>query len=550
MIITKAYRTEIYPTDEQAIAFRKTCAAVRFVYNWALCRKIEAYRDEEANPELVKELGAKVRELKKTLKLITPDEDGGFVHKKTGEVLTTESVEELRQSLQETQQAMQGLKPKYLGQSDLQGQELAALKEKEPWLKEVPGMALLAALQNNDRAFKRFGDMVKKEGARPRGKRLTRQPGFLYRWFGAEMVESGQIEYPNLEYYPRFQTTRDGLGGFKFFSAIRVKRREIRVRGIEGYIKLAEADAMPLPPQDAAWIDGKGKNAGMWKQDGSFEYLSQTREDKSEGRLPIGQRRFASGAITEDRGRWYVSLTFTEAVPDLPPPDGVDVLAVHLGLQRLATFSDGSHVPRPAHYEENEKRLARLNRSLARGREEAKKVGRRWKQSNDYRERRKEKGDLEAHIANQRKAFSHELTARITSQRPKILVLHDWGIQGMMRDDGKRVVKKKKSNGEEVEYSYRVNLAKPISHAAWGMLNNQIKYKAQWQGIEVVIAPSEFAVTQRCSACGELNQEMGKPNPPVMFQCPCGNKMHRDDNAAKNLWWYGHQYLAQTTPNE
>lgn len=320
MIITKAYRTEIYPTDEQAIAFRKTCAAVRFVYNWALCRKIEAYRDEEANPELVKELGAKVRELKKTLKLITPDEDGGFVHKKTGEVLTTESVEELRQSLQETQQAMQGLKPKYLGQSDLQGQELAALKEKEPWLKEVPGMALLAALQNNDRAFKRFGDMVKKEGARPRGKRLTRQPGFLYRWFGAEMVESGQIEYPNLEYYPRFQTTRDGLGGFKFFSAIRVKRREIRVRGIEGYIKLAEADAMPLPPQDAAWIDGKGKNAGMWKQDGSFEYLSQTREDKSEGRLPIGQRRFASGAITEDRGRCMSRLRSPKPFQTFRPP--------------------------------------------------------------------------------------------------------------------------------------------------------------------------------------------------------------------------------------
>ena len=120
----------------------------------------------------------------------------------------------------------------------------------------------------------------------------------------------------------------------------------------------------------------------------------------------------------------------------------------------------------------------------------------------------------------------------------------------MIRDDGKRVVKKKKHNGEAVEYTYRLNLAKPIAHAAWAMLSNQIKYKAQWQGIEVVVAPSEFAVTQRCSSCGELNREMGKPNPPVMFTCPCGNKMHRDDNAAKNLWWYGHEHLAQSPQHD
>lgn len=544
MIITRAYRTEIYPTAEQVIAFRKTCAAVRFVYNWALCRKIEAYRDEEANPELVTQWKKELQGIKKSLKGII-EVDGGFVDKKTGEIVASERVAELRSLLQHAEQELQKYKPKFLRQADLQGIELTKLKEKEPWLKEVPGQALLASLQNNDRAFDRFTDKIKREGARPRKKKIMRQPGFLYRWYGEEMVNSGQIEYPNLEYYPRFQTARDGLGGFKFFSLIRIKRREIKVRGIEGFIRLAETDAIPLPERDAAWVDGSNNNAGMWKKDGSFEYVNWTRPDKSAGLLPVGQRRFASGAITEDRGRWYVAITFTESVPDPLPPDGVDVFAVHLGLNRLATFSDGTFIARPPHYEQMEKRLARLNRSLARGREVGKKVGRRSKQTNDYRERRKEKGELEAHIANQRKAFSHELTQRITARRPKILVLHEWGIQGMMRDDGKRVVKKKKSNGEEVEYTYRVNLAKPISHAAWGMLNIQIKYKSLWQGTTIVVAPSDFPVTQRCSSCGELNPDMAVPNPPAMFKCKCGNKLHREDNSTKNLWWYGHQYLAQ-----
>lgn len=485
MIITKAYRTEVYPTEPQAVAFRKTCAAVRFVYNWALCRKIEAYRTAEGEGK------------------------------------------------------------KYLRQADLQ-KELPVLKEREPWLREVSGMALLAALQNSDRAFDRFARMVKQEGARPRGTPLRRQPGFMYRWFGAEAMERGGIEYPNLEYYPRFRTARNGLGGFKFFSKIKVNRRGVSIAGIEGEIHLAETDAIPLPPHDVAWVDSGNKNAGRWTRKGFFEYLSWTREDNKAQRLPLGQRRIASGAVTEDRGKWFLSVTFYESVEEPEEPSGVDVLGVHLGLHRLATLSDGTVIPRPQHMAAMEKRLAQLNRSLARGRTMAESVGRRWKQSNDYRERRKKKGDLEAHVANQRKHYAHTLTHAITSRGAKVIVLHAWGIQGMVRDDGKREVVKVK-DGKEVRYTYRLPMAKPILDAAWGMLNIQMLYKAAWKGAKVIVAPEEFPATQRCCECGAINKEMAKPNAPTTYCCPCGNARHRDDNAAKNLWWYGHQ-LAQAAP--
>lgn len=43
----RAYKYRIYPTDEQKALFAKTFGCCRFVYNWALKMKIEAYKQEK-----------------------------------------------------------------------------------------------------------------------------------------------------------------------------------------------------------------------------------------------------------------------------------------------------------------------------------------------------------------------------------------------------------------------------------------------------------------------------------------------------------------------
>ena len=43
----RAYKYRIYPSDEQKVLFAKTFGCCRFVYNWALDLKIEAYKDEK-----------------------------------------------------------------------------------------------------------------------------------------------------------------------------------------------------------------------------------------------------------------------------------------------------------------------------------------------------------------------------------------------------------------------------------------------------------------------------------------------------------------------
>ena len=40
----RAYKYRIYPTDEQKVLLAKTFGCCRFVYNWALNLKVEAYK--------------------------------------------------------------------------------------------------------------------------------------------------------------------------------------------------------------------------------------------------------------------------------------------------------------------------------------------------------------------------------------------------------------------------------------------------------------------------------------------------------------------------
>ncbi len=53
MKIQRAYRTELYPTDDQVRHFVKACGISRFAYNWALERKETAFREHSLNRSIL-----------------------------------------------------------------------------------------------------------------------------------------------------------------------------------------------------------------------------------------------------------------------------------------------------------------------------------------------------------------------------------------------------------------------------------------------------------------------------------------------------------------
>ena len=60
----RAYKYRIYPTDDQKVLLAKTFGCCRFVYNWALNMKIEAYKQEKksiGNVELTNRMKSELK---------------------------------------------------------------------------------------------------------------------------------------------------------------------------------------------------------------------------------------------------------------------------------------------------------------------------------------------------------------------------------------------------------------------------------------------------------------------------------------------------------
>ena len=67
----RAYKYRIYPTEEQKVLFAKTFGCCRFVYNWALNLKIEAYKQDKKSVAHKEVQNRMVNELKKENQWLT-----------------------------------------------------------------------------------------------------------------------------------------------------------------------------------------------------------------------------------------------------------------------------------------------------------------------------------------------------------------------------------------------------------------------------------------------------------------------------------------------
>jgi len=128
-------------------------------------------------------------------------------------------------------------------------------------------------------------------------------------------------------------------------------------------------------------------------------------------------------------------------------------------------------------------------------------------------------------IGNRRYEFVNQLSRKLVD-RYGVIAFEDLNIKGMLQNHC---------------------LAKSISDAAWRMLINATKYKAESAGTTVVLV-NPANTSKICSKCGtmvekELNDRIHK--------CPCcGLVMDRDENAAINILRLGLQSGARKKSEE
>ena len=78
----------------------------------------------------------------------------------------------------------------------------------------------------------------------------------------------------------------------------------------------------------------------------------------------------------------------------------------------------------------------------------------------------------------------------------------------------------------------KAGLNRVITEQTWGLIRDQLAYKAAWAGHELVVVDPAFT-SQRCSGCGAISAEhrQGK-----RYECAeCGMMENADVNAALNV---------------
>ena len=251
----------------------------------------------------------------------------------------------------------------------------------------------------------------------------------------------------------------------------------------------------------------KGKH-DSFRLKGTIRFIERMIQLPKLGRIRLKEKkeryfegRILSVSVTRKADRWFMSVTVEKEIPDPKSIESTSV-GVDLGVITLATLSDGIKFRNRRALERKIRKLRRLSRKLSR-----KKKG-----SKNREKARLRLAKLYLRIFNIKQDTLHKLTSYLTQNHSKILI-EDLCVSGMLKN--KRI-------------------SRAIADVGFYEFRRQLKYKCEWYGCELIIAPRFYPSSKRCSGCGHVKKDLELSK--RVYVCErCGLEIDRDLNAAKNL---------------
>jgi putative transposase len=197
-------------------------------------------------------------------------------------------------------------------------------------------------------------------------------------------------------------------------------------------------------------------------------------------------------------GEW--DITFSCEVKAIPLEPKTEAVAIDVGIESFAMFSNGEKIKNPRFFKKGEKALAKAQRKLStleKGTKERRKKG-------------KAVAKIHERIKNQRKDFCHKQAKKIVDQYQYICI-EDLSIKNMIEGS---------------------HFAKNIADASWNQFRQFLTYKAAEAGRKLGVVNPAYT-SQICSQCGHLEPKKLTDREHKCSQC--GYKAHRDFNAAQNI---------------
>lgn len=266
--------------------------------------------------------------------------------------------------------------------------------------------------------------------------------------------------------YPRFKSRKKGIGSFRLNGRIHVYEKSVQLPKL-GELRLKEA-----------------------------------------GYIPVLGAKILSATVSEQAGRWFVSIQVEEEIADPIPATGQSI-GVDLGIKMLATVSDGRTIENPNALKRNLKKLKRLGRSHSR------KV----KGSKNRKKAVRKLTHFHARIARIRSNTLHQATSAIVaktkpdSERPSSIVIEDLNVSGMLQNR---------------------KLSRAISDVGMYEFRRQLEYKSKHAGSTINVISRWYPSSKTCSSCGWVDEDQTL-NDRTFVCMDCGIVLDRDLNAALNL---------------
>jgi putative transposase len=212
--------------------------------------------------------------------------------------------------------------------------------------------------------------------------------------------------------------------------------------------------------------------------------------------------KILSARISKTADWWFVSITLE--VPDERPVNTNPPVGIDVGLNRLATLSDGMRYENQRPLRHLLKRLRRLNKELAR----RTKGGKNWQKTKGKLAR------LHYRIACVRADFLHKLTTQVAKQHGLVAV-EDLHVKGLIQN---RCV------------------SRSFSDAALGTLLDLLESKVPRAGGRLVKVGRFYPSSQVCHQCG--SRRAGLTLDERIYVCSnpaCNYVGDRDENASHNI---------------
>lgn len=214
--------------------------------------------------------------------------------------------------------------------------------------------------------------------------------------------------------------------------------------------------------------------------------------------------KIKSATISKQANQYYVSVLCEEDIQPMPALN--KEIGLDLGIKDLVITSDGEKFDNPKALRNNEKKLKRLQRELAR----RKKGSKRRQQTKNKLQRQHKR------ITDIKNDYLHNVSKKIVSENQTIYI-EDLNVAGMMKNH---------------------HLAKSVGEASMSKFVSMLEYKCKWYGRNLVKIDRFYPSSKLCSCCGYKNNELALL--VREWECPqCHTKHDRDINASKNILYAG-----------